>query len=201
MLKLRQWGKAIVLPHHLPCLHDCLCRNTKISTKACIFRGAQKQCAKCVVSPSHHPLPLMIVALCRNLSYHGKIKKDVKNKAMGERNDALNWLTIFVVYPRNLVGWGMAMSKSPLFSYSCCCASSLLMLMSGVTGSAVSGVAVKNGQRQCEHQPSPLTILVGGGDSVSSCHASPPPDVGNIRSRTQNVIYGAWNVVLSCLSS
>ena len=71
----------------------------------------------------------------------------------------------------------MAVSKFPLFSYSCRCAYSLLMLLLGVTGSAVLGVEVKNGQRQCEHQPSPLTFLVGG-NSVSSCHASPPPDAG-----------------------
>jgi hypothetical protein len=91
MLKLRRWGNAIVLPHHLPCLHYYLCKNTEISTKLCIFRGTRKQCTKRVASPSHHPLPLRIDTLYRNLSYpHGKKKKDVRNKATGERNDALN---------------------------------------------------------------------------------------------------------------
>jgi hypothetical protein len=83
MLKLRQWGKAIKLLHHLPCLHRHLCRNAKISTKAFIFWGTREQCAKRVASPSHHPLPHMIGILYRNLSWHVKIKKDMRNKATG----------------------------------------------------------------------------------------------------------------------
>jgi hypothetical protein len=67
-------GKTIKLLHHLPCLHRHLCRNAKISTKACIFRGTREQCAKQVASPSHHPLSLTIGILYGNLSWrHGKI--------------------------------------------------------------------------------------------------------------------------------
>jgi hypothetical protein len=47
-------GKTIKLLHHLTCLHRHLCRNAKISTKACIFGGTREQCASNV--PSEWPI-------------------------------------------------------------------------------------------------------------------------------------------------
>jgi hypothetical protein len=51
--------------------------------KEFIFWGSQEQFAKHVASPSHHPLPLTIGRIDRNLSWHGEIKKDMRNKATG----------------------------------------------------------------------------------------------------------------------